>query len=132
RALHIPARYVSGLVHPQRESFRGFTQTHAWCELLVDPDKNLWLGCDPTNNTAVDQHYVKIAIGRDYRDVPPNKGVYRGGANESITASVESEILKTIPADVTEQRTTTLDVGRPVSRPQEMTDVYRQAQQQQQ
>ncbi|MEM8874272.1 MAG: transglutaminase family protein [Planctomycetota bacterium] len=130
RALGIPARYVSGLVHPMKESFRGFTQTHAWCELLVGP--NLWVGFDPTNNTTVGPEYVKIAIGRDYRDVPPNKGVYRGGSDEMITATVESEVLDTLPTDITDRPNRVLDVGELIHRPHVLTDVYRQAQQQQQ
>ena len=72
RALGIPARYVSGLIHPEAERFRGFTQTHAWCELLF-PSAG-WVGFDPTNNCPVGPHFVKVAVGRDYRDVPPEQG----------------------------------------------------------
>src|SRR5688572_16368874 len=82
RALNVPARYVSGYLHPQSERFRGYTQTHAWCELYF-PSIG-WLGFDPANRCQADQNFVKIAIGRDFRDVPPNKGIYRGVATESM------------------------------------------------
>jgi transglutaminase-like putative cysteine protease len=95
RASGIPARYVSGLVHPDQQRYRGFTQTHAWCELFF-PSLG-WVGFDPTNHCTVSQNFVKVAVGRDYRDVPPNKGVYRGKAGETISVSVASEELEEIP-----------------------------------
>lgn len=95
RALKIPARYVSGLIHPDEQKYRGFTQTHAWCELLF-PSVG-WIGFDPTNHCPVTQNFVKVAVGRDYRDVPPNKGVYRGKASESIAVAVGSEELDCLP-----------------------------------
>jgi len=95
RALSIPARYVSGLVHPDQQRYRGFTQTHAWCELFF-PSLG-WVGFDPTNHCTVSQNFVKVAVGRDYRDVPPNKGVYRGKAREAIAVAVASEELDEIP-----------------------------------
>ena len=86
RALGIPARYVSGLVHPDAERFRGFTQTHAWCELFF-PSAG-WIGFDPANNCIVGGNFVKVAYGRDYRDVPPNKGQYTGkDVKETIDVS---------------------------------------------
>lgn len=102
RALKIPARYVSGLVHPDRERYRGFSETHAWCELLF-PSIG-WIGFDPTNRCMVSQNFVKVAVGRDYRDVPPNKGVYRGKAAESISVAVNTEELEVIPAALAAER----------------------------
>lgn len=101
RYLKIPARYVSGLLHPDdtdRERFRGYTQTHAWAELYF-PSTG-WIGFDPTNSCIAGENFVKVAVGRDYRDVPPNKGLYRGNAKETIQASVHSEVLQTIPSDL--------------------------------
>lgn len=101
RHLKIPARYVSGLLHPDdtdRERFRGYTQTHAWAELYF-PSTG-WIGFDPTNSCIAGENFVKVAVGRDYRDVPPNKGLYRGNAKETIQASVKSEVLRTIPSDL--------------------------------
>lgn len=95
RALRIPARYVSGFIHRDGDRFRGYLQTHAWCELYF-PSVG-WLGFDPANQCIVGQYFVKVAIGRDFRDVPPNRGVYRGAADESISVEVQSIELPAIP-----------------------------------
>jgi transglutaminase-like putative cysteine protease len=104
RALGIPARYVSGLIHPDAGRFRGFTQTHAWCELLF-PSAG-WVGFDPTNNCIIGPNFVKVAVGRDYRDVPPNKGRWQatGNVKESIDVTVHSEELKTMPPELAAER----------------------------
>ena len=68
RSFGVPARYVSGYVHrPNKES-----QSHAWCEVWL-PDLG-WVGIDPTNDCPVTEHFIKVAVGRDFTDVPPNKG----------------------------------------------------------
>jgi transglutaminase-like putative cysteine protease len=108
RALHIPARYVSGMLHPQAERYKGFTQTHAWCELLF-PSVG-WIGFDPANNCIAGENFVKVAVGRDYRDVPPNRGVYRGKANETIDVQVHSEELATVPPELAAERFQSLDI----------------------
>jgi transglutaminase-like putative cysteine protease len=102
RAMKIPARYVSGLVHQDAERYRGVAQTHAWCELFF-PSAG-WVGFDPANNCIVGGNFVKVAIGRCFSDVPPNKGLYRGNAKESIDVSVKSEELKTIPSELAAER----------------------------
>jgi len=105
RSMQIPARYVSGLLHPDdtdRERFRGYTQSHAWCELYF-PSFG-WIGFDPTNSCVAGENYVKVAVGRDYRDIPPNKGVYRGQASESMNVTVQSERLDSIPSDLFPER----------------------------
>ena len=67
--------------------------------------KNLgWIGFDPTNQCIVGANFVKVALGRDYRDVPPNKGVYRGSAKESIDVAVKTEELKSIPPELAAER----------------------------
>jgi transglutaminase-like putative cysteine protease len=92
RAHGVPARYVSGYIHrPGKES-----QSHAWCEVWL-PDLG-WLGMDPTNNREADEHFVKVAVGRDFTDVPPNKGVYQGRAEESIFVRVETRELERLPS----------------------------------
>jgi transglutaminase-like putative cysteine protease len=111
RAMKIPARYVSGLVHPDLERYKGASQTHAWCELLF-PSTG-WVGFDPTNHCTVTQNFVKVAVGRDYRDVPPNKGVYRGKASETIAVSVESRELEEIPQALAAERLESLPVEMP-------------------
>lgn len=108
RALRIPSRYVSGMVHPDAQKYRGFTETHAWCEWLF-PSAG-WVGFDVANNCMVGGNFVKVAIGRNFFDVPPNKGIYRGKANERIRAEVQSEELHGIPADMAAERVEALSV----------------------
>jgi hypothetical protein len=57
-----------------------------------------WLGIDPTNDRVVDERFVKVAVGRDFTDVPPNKGIYRGLAEQSISVRVESRQLDHLPS----------------------------------
>jgi transglutaminase-like putative cysteine protease len=92
RSFGAPARYVSGYIHrPNKES-----QSHAWCETWL-PGLG-WVGVDPTNGKMVDDHFVKVAVGRDFTDVPPNKGVYRGRARQSIFVRVETRELDRLPS----------------------------------
>jgi transglutaminase-like putative cysteine protease len=92
RSCEVPARYVSGYVHrTDKES-----QSHAWCEAWL-PDLG-WVGIDPTNDQLPDERFVKVAIGRDFTDVPPNKGIYRGKAQESILVRVETRQLDSLPS----------------------------------
>lgn len=104
RGVGIPARYVSGYIHrPNKES-----QSHAWCEVWV-PDLG-WIGFDPTNDRPVDDHFVKVAVGRDFTDVPPNKGVFRGAGIESILARVETRLLDRLPTLSWREQLPPLDV----------------------
>jgi transglutaminase-like putative cysteine protease len=87
----VPSRYVSGYVHrPGQES-----QSHAWCEAWL-PELG-WLGVDPTNDRLVGERFIKVAVGRDFSDVPPNKGVYRGRAIETISVRVQTQELERLP-----------------------------------
>jgi transglutaminase-like putative cysteine protease len=108
RAFKIPARYVSGFIHPDGERLRGYSQTHAWCELLF-PSAG-WVGFDPANRCVVGGNFVKVGIGRDFRDVPPNRGVYRGKASETINVQVQSEELPYIPPELAAERMQSLEV----------------------
>ena len=108
RSLKIPARYVSGLIHPDAEKYRGFSQTHAWCELLF-PSAG-WIGFDPANNCIVGGNFVKVAVGRDFFDVPPNKGIYRGSSSELIEATVQTDELKSVPAELAAERLQSLSI----------------------
>jgi transglutaminase-like putative cysteine protease len=93
RELGVPARYVSGYLYtPPSAGARGSGASHAWCECFL-PGAG-WKGFDPSNDLLVDDQYVQIATGRDYRDVPPTKGVYRGSAQEVIAVSVRTEQLE--------------------------------------
>ena len=134
RTLGIPARYVSGLIHPDAERYRGFTQTHAWCELYF-PSAG-WVGFDPANNCIIGANFVKVAVGRDFRDVPPNKGLYRGKADEKIEVRVQSEELPQIPPELAAERTESIGVptypgGSAVHREMAQHQVEIQQQQQQ-
>jgi transglutaminase-like putative cysteine protease len=92
RSFGVPARYVSGYIHrPNKDS-----QSHAWCEVWL-PDLG-WLGFDPTNDRAANDHFVKVAIGRDFTDICPNKGNYRGQAQETIFVRVETRALDRLPS----------------------------------
>ena len=108
RALGIPARYVSGFVHPDAHRYRGFTQTHAWCELLF-PSAG-WVGFDAANRCVIGGNFVKVAVGRDFHDVPPNRGVYRGNATETIDVAVKSEELAMIPPELAAERMQSLEI----------------------
>ena len=88
RSLGIPARYVSGyLYNGPRELLRGAQASHAWCEVFV-PGPG-WRGLDPTNDQPTDERYVKVAVGRDYADVAPVQGSYRGTPGQELTVEVE-------------------------------------------
>jgi transglutaminase-like putative cysteine protease len=77
RSLGVPARYVSGyLFHASDKDRSSDGATHAWAEALL-PEHG-WVGFDPTNNLIAEERHVRVAIGRDYADVPPTRGVYSG------------------------------------------------------
>jgi transglutaminase-like putative cysteine protease len=88
RDLGIPCRYVSGyLFHRTEDNDRSEPDaTHAWVEALLP---NLgWVGFDPTNNLIAGERHARTAIGRDYADVPPTRGVYKGGATDNLQVAV--------------------------------------------
>ncbi len=92
RTVGVPARYASGyLYNGPRDSLVGAQASHAWCEVYL-PGAG-WIGFDPTNNTLADERYVKIAVGRDYDDVAPVVGSYRGTAHCRLEVCVEVEKL---------------------------------------
>jgi transglutaminase-like putative cysteine protease len=90
RAIGIPARYVSGYhfvgdLHIRTSEFE--QASHAWVEVYI-PGTG-WLGFDPTNNNRVDGRYIKLGHGRDYLDIVPVKGIYRGSAHQKLTVEVD-------------------------------------------
>ncbi|GAA3011743.1 transglutaminase family protein [Kitasatospora albolonga] len=88
RAAGIPARYVSGYLHPSADagSDRPVAgESHAWVEYWSGE----WTGHDPTNGTRPGESHVIVARGREYGDVPPHKGVYRGAPGEVPRVRVE-------------------------------------------
>jgi transglutaminase-like putative cysteine protease len=91
RAAGIPARYVSGYIFRGESRVLGAEASHAWCEAYLPPYG--WVGFDPTNDRAINDHFVKVALGRDYRDVSPVRGVYRGGRQSEMSVNVAMDVL---------------------------------------
>lgn len=90
RRLGLPCRYVSGYIAPKAlgdDDGPTSVATHAWVEVLL-PGLG-WVGVDPTNDIEAGLRHVRVAIGRDYADVPPTRGVYKGGAASSLEVAVE-------------------------------------------
>jgi transglutaminase-like putative cysteine protease len=82
RHIGLPARYVSGYLHPDSEPALGEAadgESHAWVEWWLGE----WHGHDPTNNSAAGERHVLVGRGRDYSDVPPIKGIIAGPASTS-------------------------------------------------
>ncbi|MFE5322404.1 transglutaminase N-terminal domain-containing protein [Paenibacillus sp. NPDC056579] len=95
RSLGLPSRYVSGyhFVGDLQGGSADFEQaSHAWVEVHV-PGTG-WLGFDPTNNSEVDWRYVKLGHGRDYQDIVPVKGVYRGSGRQQLEVKVDVRLLE--------------------------------------
>jgi transglutaminase-like putative cysteine protease len=107
RRMGLPARYVSGYIAPRalgEDDGPTTIATHAWVEVLL-PELG-WMGLDPTNNIEAGLRHVRVAVGRDYADVPPTRGVYKGGATSVLEVSVEvtpGEELPTLDPSVVEK-----------------------------
>ena len=87
RSLKIPARYVSGyLYNGPADQLKGAQASHAWLEVFIPG--NGWIGVDPTNNRQTGERHVKIATGRDYADVSPLRGTYRGTGERTLRVDV--------------------------------------------
>jgi transglutaminase-like putative cysteine protease len=84
RSLRIPALYVSGYLATEIAS-----ATHAWVEVFV-PGTG-WQALDPTHNRPIDDTYVKLAVGRDYADVAPVRGTYKGTTQRNLNVEVKIE-----------------------------------------
>jgi transglutaminase-like putative cysteine protease len=107
RQLKIPCRYVSGyLFHADSARDRSPAgATHAWVEAYLG--ELGWVAFDPTNNLLGCERHIRVAIGRDYSDVPPTRGVHKGeaGSELSVTVSV-SPVDAPEPADLPAARVT--------------------------
>ena len=87
REVGIPARYVSGYLHPKPSAEVGEAVTgesHAWVEWFAGD----WQGFDPTNNIEIGDRHVLVGRGRDYNDVPPLRGVYAGPGKSNLKVKV--------------------------------------------
>ncbi len=129
----IPCRYVSGYLHVERAR-REPAQSHAWIELW-SPSQG-WIPFDPTHDRAIDERYVVVGHGRHYDDVPPNKGIYRGVARETLHAEVHTQVstATSLPQLTSETRPIPLQTYReaPARRPERAAAPIEDEQQQQQ
>ena len=87
RLLGIPGRYISGYICPGNSEWRGEGATHAWVEAWL-PDLG-WVGIDPTNNCLAGERHVHLAIGRNFTDVTPVKGTYKGTEEHVLEVTVQ-------------------------------------------
>jgi transglutaminase-like putative cysteine protease len=95
REWNIPARYVSGYLFTDRAvgDRSDPDATHAWVEVFLPSLR--WVGFDPTNNSLAGERHVIVATGRDYSDVPPTRGVYKGGGESELTVAVSVRHART-------------------------------------
>jgi transglutaminase-like putative cysteine protease len=130
RSWGIPARYVSGYLYHRRKGLdrSDHDATHAWAEAYL-PSLG-WVGFDPTNDTVAAERHIRAAVGRDYADVPPTRGTFKGVA--------ESELAIAVSVDPTQgpvRHEDFLRVARPMSKPAPTASMperlYHQQQQQQ-
>ncbi|HXC55551.1 MAG TPA: transglutaminase family protein [Rhizomicrobium sp.] len=131
RSWGIPSRYVSGYLHhrPRSQDRSSQDATHAWVEAYL-PSLG-WVGIDPTNDIVVSDRHIRAAVGRDYADVPPTRGTYKGGAESELAIAVAVE-----PTQAPLRHEDFLRVARPMSAPRPTPSMpehlYHQQQQQQQ
>ena len=87
----LPARYISGYLVTgsagpgnKQEEVIGGQASHAWAEV----SGNGWVGFDPTLGKPIELRHIRVAYGRDYGDVPPARGVYKGRMGQSLSVDV--------------------------------------------
>lgn len=112
RSWGVPARYVSGYLFTDRKGGDRSDPdaTHAWIEVFLPSTR--WIGFDPTNNTGAGERHVTCAVGRDYSDVPPSRGVYKGEAESELSVGVS---VRKARAAISEPEF--LRTSRPTGRP---------------
>jgi len=89
RRLNVPCRYISGYMFHREETHSDRSlegASHAWVEALVP--RLGWVAFDPTNNLVGADRHIRVAVGRDYADVPPTRGVYKGEAQSELSVTV--------------------------------------------
>ncbi|MGH6869915.1 MAG: transglutaminase family protein [Rhizomicrobium sp.] len=88
RSWGVPSRYASGYLHHGRGGLDRSADdaTHAWMEAWL-PSFG-WVGFDPTNDILAGERHIRVAVGRDYADVPPARGTYKGRAQSELAISV--------------------------------------------
>lgn len=123
RRIGIPCRYVSGyLFHRTEDHDRSEEDaTHAWVEAFL-PELG-WVGFDPTNNLIAGERHIRVAVGRDYADVPPTRGIYRGQATSQLEVGV-----KVLPSAIHIDESEVLPQGTTASVRAELMDQQQQQQ----
>lgn len=91
RGLGLAARYVSGYLEtlppPGQPKLRGSDASHAWFSILV-PDLG-WVDFDPTNDQTLGEQHITTAVGRDFQDVTPMRGIFYGGGAHDLAVAVD-------------------------------------------
>ena len=131
RMAHIPARYVSGYICTSRDGMRGQGATHAWAEAYI-PDYG-WLGIDPTNNCIANETHVRLAVGRNFSDCSPVKGVYKGSSNHKLEVAVsvdDENVLINSDHQIAEAHAASLVSDTPKNSYQRYMEMMQQQQQQ--
>jgi transglutaminase-like putative cysteine protease len=93
RSMGVPARYVSGYLHPLKDAAVGDRvagESHAWIDVWTGD----WWGFDPTNNQEIGLRHIEVARGRDYADVAPLRGVHSGGGKATLDVEVSLTRLR--------------------------------------
>jgi transglutaminase-like putative cysteine protease len=91
RAMDVPARYVSGYIHAPGGGGSS-SASHAWAEGWV-PGKG-WVGFDATHPVRVSENHVRVAVGRDYSDAAPTRGIYVGSATGTMNVGVRTRSME--------------------------------------
>jgi transglutaminase-like putative cysteine protease len=133
RMVQIPARYVSGYICTSRNGMRGEGATHAWAEAYI-PDYG-WLGIDPTNDCIANESHVRLAVGRNFLDCTPVKGVYKGNSGHKLEVAVsvdEDNALNSPDKQITEAHNTNTKTEFTKNSYQRYMEIIEQQQQQQQ
>jgi transglutaminase-like putative cysteine protease len=94
RSMRIPARYVSGYFLNIRRRPGEIEASHAWMEAIV-PGYG-WAAYDPTHERQIDERYITVAVGRDYADIRPVSGTYRGAKTRELRVEVAVNELPTL------------------------------------
>jgi len=111
REWKIPARYVSGYMHHRGNNDRSSADaTHAWVEAYL-PSLG-WIGFDPTNAMLAGERHIRAAVGRDYADVPPTRGTFKGDAETELGIAVTVE-----PTQAPVRHEDFLKIAQPMSKP---------------
>lgn len=130
RRLGVPTRYVSGYIAPRASEHdrSADNHTHAWIEAYL-PSIG-WVGVDPTNKVFAGDRHIAVGIGRDYADVPPTRGVFKGDAGSELSVAVAvTSTHATIEARELAPSVSWIVPPRPV--PSDLHELHSQQQQQQ-